>query len=268
LPISFWAVGIAARCLSEGQARISLLIQGASLSYVSLLLLGAQFVTGIALGAFWVVGTWRSANIRAAADPMTVWPEVTKFVVGVLVFVQIFFLMPAIAGRFASIFVYLEDDPQFGQVTVSADVGADVIDLVGPITLSLPRRLTEQIKKVPQVKSIRLTSRGGRLGPALEMHDLIKAKSLDTIVTSECSSACAIIFLAGKRRILDHGARLGFHLPSLAGTRDTAVEAKIRNIMILDGVSRDFVDSAMAVPPTTIWYPPEYVLEQAHVITP
>ncbi|MCR6502479.1 hypothetical protein MUO32_25970 [Shinella sp. CPCC 101442] len=61
------------------------------------------------------------------------------------------------------------------------------------------------------LKSVSLNSPGGRVFPALEIARAIKAAGLNTIVPSgsECHSACAFIFLAGRERIAQ--GKLGVH---------------------------------------------------------
>src|SRR5687767_773155 len=56
-------------------------------------------------------------------------------------------------------------------------------------------------------------SPGGVLDAALRIGNAIRLKEFDTMVAaySECASACAYTWLAGERRYLEPGAKVGFH---------------------------------------------------------
>ena len=69
-----------------------------------------------------------------------------------------------------------------------------------------------------KVDTIVLKGPGGDLEAAFAIADFIIEKKLSTVVpkNTECASACALIFLAGSKRTLEEGSRLGFHLPFLS----------------------------------------------------
>jgi hypothetical protein len=58
-----------------------------------------------------------------------------------------------------------------------------------------------------------LDSPGGSVNSALAIGRLIRSRGMSTVVTrnSYCVSACGLIWVAGTRRILTPGARVGFH---------------------------------------------------------
>jgi membrane-bound ClpP family serine protease len=58
-----------------------------------------------------------------------------------------------------------------------------------------------------------LESPGGNLGAAIKIGRLAQAKSVDIAVADRatCASACALLWLAGRRRYVGSGARIGFH---------------------------------------------------------
>ncbi|SMX40878.1 hypothetical protein [Maliponia aquimaris] len=56
-----------------------------------------------------------------------------------------------------------------------------------------------------------LNSVGGGVWAGQEMARLVMDFELDTRVTGECSSSCVTVFLAGARRTLERGGKLGFH---------------------------------------------------------
>ena len=66
-----------------------------------------------------------------------------------------------------------------------------------------------------EITEIILKGPGGNLDAGYAIAEIVLENELGVIVPkdTECASACALIFSAGKRRTLEQGARLGFHLP-------------------------------------------------------
>ena len=50
------------------------------------------------------------------------------------------------------------------------------------------------------IKTLRLTSKGGQQGAMLDIKDLVLNHKLDTEAKGECESACSIIFIAGQKK--------------------------------------------------------------------
>jgi hypothetical protein len=63
-----------------------------------------------------------------------------------------------------------------------------------------------------------LSGPGGGVAPALAIGQEIRNNGLTTLVpaATSCASACTFIWLAGERRLLGKGARIGFHAMSYA----------------------------------------------------
>lgn len=116
---------------------------------------------------------------------------------------------------------------------------------------------------------------------------------MSTIARNNCSSACAIIFLAGSARTLEKGARLGFHRSSttaedheeyyrrnkekLGWTNEFAYadhsyqdgQISARNFVEFTagrGVSLDFILRALSYSPRDMWYPTTEELLEAGVL--
>ena len=51
------------------------------------------------------------------------------------------------------------------------------------------------------IKTLRLTSKGGQQGAMLDIKDLVLKHKLDTEAKGECESACSIIFIAGQKNV-------------------------------------------------------------------
>lgn len=147
------------------------------------------------------------------------------------------------------------------------------LSLVGGIRFGLARDLDRALAASPGIKTIYLTSPGGRLAAAEEAAEFITRRGLNTYVPGECSSACTRVFVAGKRRTLLNGARLGFHsanftnpMPLPGAMRWLANQVSIGEY-IGAGVDRGFMERALSIAPKNVWYPSAGVLLAAHVIT-
>ena len=72
-------------------------------------------------------------------------------------------------------------------------------------------KLLQILKKHKEIDTLVLKSEGGMIQVADNMADLVIDAELNTFVEENCESACVTIFLAGKNRIMDIGAKIGFH---------------------------------------------------------
>ena len=71
--------------------------------------------------------------------------------------------------------------------------------------------LLQILKKHKEIDTLVLKSEGGLIEVANNMADLVIDAELDTMVEENCESACVTIFLAGKNRVMEIGAKIGFH---------------------------------------------------------
>ena len=62
-----------------------------------------------------------------------------------------------------------------------------------------------------KITKLVLSSDGGNIYAAREMADIIIDFDLDTHVVGECASACTYLFLAGNKRTIRRGSKMGFH---------------------------------------------------------
>ncbi|NIZ13606.1 hypothetical protein [Phaeobacter sp. HF9A] len=72
-------------------------------------------------------------------------------------------------------------------------------------------RLRALLQESPDVTELRLNSGGGSIYASSEIAWIVSDFGLDTQVDGECISACVDIFLAGARRRMTLGSKLGFH---------------------------------------------------------
>ncbi|MCG7627454.1 hypothetical protein MHM88_06520 [Epibacterium sp. MM17-32] len=144
----------------------------------------------------------------------------------------------------------------------------------GEITFGLKARLAQTLAQAPDVREIRLSSPGGHVYEARGAAQVIAEAGLATRAVGECSSACTLLFMAGVRRDLSAGARLGFHgyglgeavhLPwyDILGAQD-----KDRAYFIAQGMRPEFAARIFDMPPDRMWYPDPADLRAAGVLRP
>lgn len=133
--------------------------------------------------------------------------------------------------------------------------GNVVISIKGEIALGDDVRFRKLSLQNPNA-IVRLNSNGGILVAALEIGQVIRIAGYDTAViqTETCVSACALIWMAGKRRLL--GGAIGFH----AAYRDDkgapqesgAANALVGNYLTLLGFPSRAILFATAAPPDKV----------------
>jgi hypothetical protein len=92
------------------------------------------------------------------------------------------------------------------------DLGEDYLALSGRIEGEDGKRFT-QLALASEATVVFLESGGGSIEAAIEIGRVIRLKGMTTVVAHDdrCVSACGLIWLAGERRLLTPGARVGFH---------------------------------------------------------
>jgi hypothetical protein len=78
-----------------------------------------------------------------------------------------------------------------------------------------------------------LSSEGGMIGPAMDIGRTIKLRGYKTAVykSGSCASACALIWLAGSKRVIFEGGQVGFHA-SYLDTDGTKLETGVGNALV------------------------------------
>jgi hypothetical protein len=95
-----------------------------------------------------------------------------------------------------------------------------------------------------------LSSGGGKMLPAIQIGEIIKAKGYTTIVKDYCASACALIWLAGSKRFVSPTARIGLHQAyNSTGQADGAGNAVLGSYLTRIGLSYDAIAYATQATP-------------------
>ncbi len=91
--------------------------------------------------------------------------------------------------------------------------GSDVILITGTINLADSDKFNNIASPRNKAVVVLLDSRGGFIGEAIKIGQLIRHRGWETAVQKYglCNSACTLIWIGGAVRHLDNPARLGFH---------------------------------------------------------
>lgn len=113
----------------------------------------------------------------------------------------------------------------------------------------------------PGIHGIVLSSSGGYVSEGRGIFRLIDQYKLDTFVYEECSSACALAFIAGNNRYMAANARLGFHQYNFelqtAFQPVDILEAQKEDLKLLakKHISSHFLEQVFKQPSHLIWFP-------------
>lgn len=103
-----------------------------------------------------------------------------------------------------------------------------------------------------------LNSDGGLIYPAIEIGKIIKVMGYATVVSDDnvCASACALIWMAGSKRLLSASGHIGFHA-SYRESNGKVVESGVANALVgnyltLLGASAKTIVFATTAPPDRV----------------
>ena len=232
------------------------------------------WISIIAIAVWQWVGVWRSANNYIEQRSLQLkgapWAGVAK-IMAVLAFIQL--------GRSAVTFglpqltevtqIAFFDDPDIPNYSIRIMRNGTEAEITGGIKYGLTSDFQKIVRASRQMKIVHLNSIGGRIGEGEKLYNLIKDSRLSTYVSARCLSACTLAFSGGNGRVLRHGATLGFHRGSFAGTdaKDSAELQGQRKIFTAAGFDSHFISRALATPSAEMWEPSESELLNAGVIT-
>lgn len=230
--------------------------------------LGIVWGTIILAFLFQSVGVWRSATrhrrIAATFGKLGIWGVAAQAVIvlsaGGLAYEVGRQGVPQLVEGWR---MAVEGDPDIPPFSMRLMRDGTEAEITGGFKYGLARDAALLFAKAPNLRVVHLNSGGGRLGEAIELAKLIRARGLATYTSASCSSACTIAFVAGRDRYLKGGARIGFHRAVFAGAESSN---EMRALLEAAHVEPAFVERAIDQPANTIWYPTEKELAAANVI--
>jgi hypothetical protein len=217
---------------------------------------------------FQSLGVWRSAmrhrRLAAAAGGIGLWGIAAQAVVILggagIAYAFVTRGVPQLSESWSMAF---EGDPGIPPYAIRLMRNGREAEITGGFKFGLSQDAARLFAEAPHLEVVHLNSGGGRVGEAVELAKLIKARGLVTYTSESCASACTIAFVAGREHYLRSDARIGFHRAIFAGVERTD---EMRELLRAAHVEHSFIERAMAQPAQAIWYPTEQELAAADVV--
>lgn len=128
----------------------------------------------------------------------------------------------------------------------------------GPLGGGAAARVQALVDTSPHLRLVTLQSVAGRMNEAQRIAALVQQRGLATRAQGACDDVCPLVFLAGSRRQLAPGARLGLHRLS-AGPANQPYQALVNRELAARwaaaGLTRHMVIKTLATPPQALWRP-------------
>jgi hypothetical protein len=209
---------------------------------------------------WWGMGVQRSA-IRSVDDGGSTFVALLTGVVGFGAFIWVgLFWLNSARHVWPDVKATLSGDLRPAALTLER---ADVLAVQGDLEFGSMRAVREALAANPAVRTVRLESRGGRVAEGLALGRLVADRNLDTLVTGECSSACATAFAGGNRRLIGPAAHIGLHSAGGSGISAQHVDEANRRsdeFMAARGVDARVLARGAATDHDSIWFPTHGVL--------
>lgn len=219
--------------------------------------LGTWVVIAV-VGLWQTVGTWRAATSYRLSHPSKYWGGITKC----FLFVGILQLAAALANtgipQIHEYYKIYAGDEDVGKYAFKVLRDGRELEFSGGITFGAAKALDSFVNAMGALQLVHLDSPGGRVSEALRIADIIKRRGLSTYVSNRCLSACTLIFLSGRERLISADGKLGFHQPDFPGMTDEERKAAIatqETILEESGVSETFARRANMARPNDMWFP-------------
>ena len=238
-----------------------------SRAYIVIIMTVAFDLLAVPLALWWLVGAWRSASKpsqRSAASYAKLSVKIAICGLALGLSSALLLILPSVVLDQISL---LRDDVGAGPRGVRVRPDGRMIEIYGFLSGSVATSFTSAVEANPSVAIIELRSFGGRDFAAHQIRNVIASRGLDTLVSSECNSACTIAFLGGKHRLMGQTARLGFHAGRSGLMPTEAQDETVRQEELAQGISKDFLQRAFSTPARSIWYPSSGELKAAGVVT-
>jgi hypothetical protein len=268
LGVTFWVGGSLVLLLQFIQmGTFGMLADSMSLRVGAIVVLSMYAIT-LLLFSWQCVGVWRAATHRASERP-TLWTPLARLCVitGAIAFAYVCVALLWLPAREHALIAIGRDPlpPLDARVTTNDTV----LLLHGTFGAGSAERVRALLDETRSIRTVALSSPGGRLREASEIARMVRRRGLDTYVDTRCESACTFVFLAGKDRAATPNARIGFHRPSFAGLAPMGFDPATRGMLDTyrsAGIPKSFLDRVAATDPARMWYPEQRELEAAGVI--
>jgi len=233
----------------------------------SMLVASLVFAAIAGVSVWQLVGTWRGTS-KTKAPTRSVITRWGGRAVAASSFLLALAAFAGLPGNMASYYAEATDADWIGQQEHSVTVDGDTIVITGFMSWGLHDEFVAALRDNPNITNVVLDSPGGHYAVGLRLGDMIRARNLDTSTTSMCGSACIFAYMGGNHRMLERGAKLGFH--AMAGNTQHVLDrlqVHASEALRSQGVPDAFITRIVATPAEDVWYPTAKQLREANVVT-
>ncbi len=161
------------------------------------------------------------------------------------------------------------------QVTATADGKA--VYAVGYLAPGSFKKLKKIMDANAKADTLIIASPGGLVVEGAMAAHYVRARKLNVVAHYICASSCTMILAAGKERVAKEGTHIGFHrsyspfssryYPKETKGFDAVSDVIFRQSYEKSAVDPGFIEKAMKVPSTTLWYPDQEALIRAGILS-
>ena len=223
----------------------------------------AWFVGCLVILAWGGIGIWRSASSQSRPRKWQLRALLVSFGIALLP-------LGIATGKTSTelVQIALNRDPLGTMANITVE--GEHIYLEGVLAQGTGDRFDEVLQEHPKIRTVELTSTGGRIAEAAQIAKAIKRRKLDTFVWDHCLSACTDVLLAGRQRLASTHASIGFHRVTMAGFNsldEKLASSSTREEYVAAGLDENFIEKALATPSSGMWYPTPSELKTAGFLT-
>lgn len=215
----------------------------------------------LALTVWQLVGIWRSATFYLAEGNSRVWGYLARIAV---VFGWLQFI--SATGEISKSFIEIEKINKNVKLSQSVELETSFrfindnkeMLVTGGIGTNSAKEFQKVANANPKLSIIHLNNEGGLIQEAYEIYKFIQKKGYNTYTSTQCISACTIMYLGGKERLISKKGKLGFHSASvgdLDGGDYAFINDEIRGIYQESGISGTLISKALSTNANDILYP-------------
>ncbi|MFT6690729.1 MAG: ATP-dependent protease ClpP protease subunit [Colwellia sp.] len=224
-------------------------------------------VTGISVWQF--TGLYRSANKHSSRGGSTGWAMIAKLMVLIGIGRYCYDMNQTGVPFILESGKLVVGSSQLPPLSIRVMNQGTEVELLGGLEFGTSNHLSQVLVDNPSIKIIHLNSMGGRTAEAKKLALLVKKNNLITYSKTQCLSACPIVFLAGKKKLLGDSAKLGFHSASFGGVSGSEVEELNKSLLSQleeAKVPSWFVKKVSKVSSEDVWNPSTDELIKAGII--
>lgn len=213
------------------------------------------------------VGIWRSSTCHRLRGGRRVWAFAAKGVVMACATLGFGLLIYLPRSQLLDIGELAFGGDHHGRASIKVASDGSSVVIAGALGRGFAEDLKRVLGRASSVRTIRLSSPGGRLYEAVAAAEEIRAKALDTRAQGQCYSACTLVFMAGQKRTIGPEASLAFHKPRIFGEVSAREMDAMLNVFRTAGVTPAFIVRFRGLRDEEVWFPSRDELIQYNVIT-